>query len=167
MNIANVYWKFRPLFNMGANTLTVSMTLHATNRRRLCDKLAQADSQLAAKPGTFVVLEGGKSTNRYCTDTENLFRQESYFHWAFGVLEPECYGAIQVSTGKSVIFMPRLPDSYAVWMGELQTCEDFRLKYAVDEVYYTDEVSLFASVSLGGQTGGAAYRTFLCRLLKC
>lgn len=44
--------------------------------------------------------------------------QESYFHWAFGVREPDCYGAIEVDTGKSILFIPELPEEYLVWMGK-------------------------------------------------
>lgn len=39
----------------------------------------------------------------------------------FGITEPDCYGAVDVDTGRCVIFMPRLPDAYAVWMGRLVT----------------------------------------------
>jgi len=44
--------------------------------------------------------------------------QESYFHWAFGVKEPDCYGAIEVDTGKAMLFVPELDPAYIVWMGK-------------------------------------------------
>jgi Xaa-Pro dipeptidase len=33
-------------------------------------------------------------------DHEDLFRQESNFHWAFGVLEPDFLATIDVDTGR-------------------------------------------------------------------
>ena len=32
------------------------------------------------------------------------------------------YGALNLETGRSTLFMPRLPESYAVWMGPLKRC---------------------------------------------
>lgn len=88
-----------------------------------------------------VVLQGGQSETRHCTDHEPLFRQESYFHWAFGVEEPDFFGAIDVSDGKSYLFAPKLPDSYAVWMGKLHTLNDFQKRYGVDRAFFVDDVS--------------------------
>lgn len=60
--------------------------------------------------------------------------------WTFGVTEPGCFGAIQIETGNQILFVPKLPASYAVWMGRLKTLDDYKNKYGVDEVYYVEEV---------------------------
>uniref|UniRef100_A0A8C9WB68 Xaa-Pro dipeptidase n=1 Tax=Scleropages formosus TaxID=113540 RepID=A0A8C9WB68_SCLFO len=125
------------------NTLRVSAALFAENRRRLCDALkAKAD----LLPRSVVLLQGGEQHQRYCTDTDVLFRQESFFHWAFGVTEADCYGAIDVDTRRSILFVPKLPESYATWMGKIHPREHFKEKYGVDEVQYTSEVSVRACV---------------------
>uniref|UniRef100_A0A3P8VQQ7 Xaa-Pro dipeptidase n=1 Tax=Cynoglossus semilaevis TaxID=244447 RepID=A0A3P8VQQ7_CYNSE len=89
----------QPVYWLGNDTLRVSAALFAL-------------------PKSVVVLQGGEQKQRYCTDTDLLFRQESFFHWSFGVTEPDCYGAIEVDSGKSILFVPKLPESYATWMGE-------------------------------------------------
>merc|ERR1712168_406157 len=88
-----------------------------------------------------VILQGGSDFQRYCTDVNvTTFRQESYFHWLFGVLEPDCYGIIEVATSRSIIFIPRLPEEYATWMGTIQSPQYFVQKYGVDEVKFVDEI---------------------------
>ncbi|PNJ09199.1 PEPD isoform 2 [Pongo abelii] len=126
-----------PSFWLGNETLKVPVALFALNRQRLCERLRKNP---AVQAGSIVVLQGGEETLRYCTDTEVLFRQESFFHWAFGVTEPGCYGVIDVDTGKSTLFVPRLPASYATWMGKIHSKEHFKEKYAMDDVQYTDEI---------------------------
>uniref|UniRef100_A0A7N8XYL0 Xaa-Pro dipeptidase n=1 Tax=Mastacembelus armatus TaxID=205130 RepID=A0A7N8XYL0_9TELE len=128
----------RPVYWLGHDTLRVSAALFAENRRRLCKGLKEKDGVV---PQSLVVLQGGEQKQRYCTDTDLLFRQESFFHWAFGVTEADCYGAIDVDTGRSILFVPKLPESYATWMGEIFPKEHFKEKYAVDEVHYTCDVS--------------------------
>uniref|UniRef100_A0A672S344 Xaa-Pro dipeptidase n=1 Tax=Sinocyclocheilus grahami TaxID=75366 RepID=A0A672S344_SINGR len=126
-----VYW-------LGNDTLRVSAALFAENRGRLCRGL-KAEKDVPA--GSVVVLQGGEQKQRYCTDTDELFRQESFFHWTFGVTEADCYGAIDVNSKKSILFVPKLPESYATWMGEIYPREHFKEKYAIDEVHYTTDVS--------------------------
>uniref|UniRef100_A0AAA9U062 Xaa-Pro dipeptidase n=1 Tax=Bos taurus TaxID=9913 RepID=A0AAA9U062_BOVIN len=127
-----------PSFWLGNETLKVPLALFALNRQRLCERLRK---NTAVQAGSAVVLQGGEETQRYCTDTGVLFRQESFFHWAFGVTEPGCYGVINVDTGTSTLFVPRLPPSHATWMGKIHSKEHFKEKYAVDDVQYTDEIA--------------------------
>uniref|UniRef100_A0A667I2C9 Xaa-Pro dipeptidase n=1 Tax=Lynx canadensis TaxID=61383 RepID=A0A667I2C9_LYNCA len=133
-----VFVSCRPSFWLGNETLKVPLALFALNRRRLCERLRKNP---AVQAGSVVLLQGGEETQRYCTDTGVLFRQESFFHWAFGVTDPGCYGTIDVGTGKSTLFVPRLPASYATWMGKIHSKEYFKEKYAVDDVQYADEIA--------------------------
>lgn len=73
-------------------------------------------------------------------DHEPLLRQESFFHWAFGVREPDYFGAIELSTGKATLFAPKLPESYAVWYGPLKTQAQIREIYGVDNVQWVEDV---------------------------
>jgi len=57
------------------------------------------------------------------------------------VSESDCYGAIDVDSGKTIVFVPKLPQSYQVWMGEIYPPSHFKSKYDVDEVQYVDDVS--------------------------
>lgn len=61
-----------------------------------------------------VAEQGGSPFHIYSTDMEGIFRQEGYFHYLFGVEEEDFFGAIDIRDGRSMLFMPRLPDSYAV-----------------------------------------------------
>ncbi|CAF2512421.1 unnamed protein product [Rotaria sp. Silwood2] len=124
------FWK-------GGQTLQVPMELFKLNRQRLCEALR---SHRTLPSDSFVLLKGGTSEMRYCSDHEPLFRQESYFHWAFGVVEPDFFGAINVQNNQSFLFIPRLPSSYVAWMGKIKEPNEFKHIYDVDHVYYVDEL---------------------------
>lgn len=62
----------RPVYWLGKDTLRVSAALFAENRRRLCQGLKAKDG---VAPKSVVVLQGGEQKQRYCTDTDMLFRQ--------------------------------------------------------------------------------------------
>jgi len=127
-------------FWMGNKTMKVPMALFAQNRKRLVEALRK---EAGLPSNSIVLLQGGGDQGRCAGDSSDVgpvFRQESYFHWAFGVLEPDHYGAIDVSTGRSILFIPRLPEDYATVMGHIATTEEVRQSYQVDLVYYTDEI---------------------------
>ncbi|KAL5021319.1 hypothetical protein ScPMuIL_000474 [Solemya velum] len=132
--------RVQPAYCRGTHTIVVSMELFGLNRKRLCEQLRSSKN---VPQGAFVLLQGGESETRYCSDHEPLFRQESYFHWTFGVEEPDFYGGVEVDTGKAILFPPKLPDEYAVWMGRLLTETEFKERYAVDEVVFSSEIASY------------------------
>ncbi|CAN6699330.1 unnamed protein product [Malus baccata var. baccata] len=107
--------------------------LHVTNRETLLNSLRRHLSESSRPLHGFVFLQGGEEQNRYNTDHTELF---SYFAYLFGVREPGFYGAIDIATGKSFLFAPRLPAEYAVWLGEIKP-----ERYMVSTVYYTNEIT--------------------------
>lgn len=128
-------------YDMGPHTLRIPMSLHATNRARLLTRLAELTKQGKVQQGSVVLLQGGDEVPRDSADTTWIFRQESFFHWAFGVLEPGWYGAIDPSSGKATLFCPRLPEDFAIVMGRITPPEDFQKRYQVDRVCYVDQVA--------------------------
>ena len=128
---------------MGLSTYKVPKELFATNRKKLCSEFQKIEKHQEEHKGIveyFCYLEGGCSATRNDSDHEPIFRQESYFHYLFGVKEPDWAGCIDLRTGKTTMFMPKLPSEYATFMGKIKQPEDFLIEYQVDEVKYTDDV---------------------------
>ncbi|KAF8393509.1 hypothetical protein HHK36_021753 [Tetracentron sinense] len=118
----------------------IPMELHAINREKLIQSIRKHLTSSHRPLQGFVFLQGGEEQTRYCTDHAELFRQESYFAYLFGVREPGFYGAIDIATGKSILFAPRLPAEYAVWLGEIKPLSNFKERYMVSMVYHTEEI---------------------------
>lgn len=125
------------MYHLGNQTLKVPMKLFATNRVNLLKRLRNNPD---LPKSSIVLLLGGESQNRHCTDHELLFRQESYFHWCFGVTEPDFLGAIEVDTGRTILFPPLLPASYGIIMGKVQPESYFKERYQVDEVHFGNKL---------------------------
>ena len=109
----------------GRHTYQVSMALHAENRRRVAQRMRDA-----GHTSGLIFLKGGgdDAVERYDTDYEGIFRQESYFNWLFGVELPGWYGAVDVATGEATLFMPRLEDIRSIWSGANDPPEFFQRK---------------------------------------
>jgi Xaa-Pro dipeptidase len=91
------------------------------------------------------LLKGGSEIPVNSSDTTYTFRQESYFEYLFGYSSPDCFGAV-TAAGEAIVFIPRLPSSFAVWMGELPTPTSVKEILQVDTVAYADEIaSVFQS----------------------
>ena len=121
---------------------------HADNRAKLVARAA-VGGRPAGRPSTgIVLLRGGVARTRDDTDHEELFRQESYFNYLFGVAEPTG-GGWSTSARTRNAFMPRLDAAYAVWMGEILSCEHYRARYGVDAVRYVDELEAALAATIG------------------
>ena len=145
-----------PFLSMGGDTYKVSLSqVFGANRRKLVSQL------LPEHKGAVVYLEGGLSQTRYDTDHEPLFRQESYFLYLTGVKEPDCSVAIQVNTGHTTLFVPKLPPDYATIMGHIRTLEEWKDEYQVDAVDYTDNVEALLEQILLNNTNGSRPKLLL------
>mmetsp|Transcript_880 Transcript_880/g.1900 ORF Transcript_880/g.1900 Transcript_880/m.1900 type:complete len:508 (-) Transcript_880:1149-2672(-) len=140
-------------WSMGGSTLRVNLEqLHGKNRWRVWERMHAAGCTEG-----LVLMFGGESVTRDATDHEPVFRQESFFHWATGVREPdvamtmELGGKRQNREGEArgeddhrapltTLWIPRLPESYSIWMGPITTPEEVRRAYAVDAVRFRDEM---------------------------
>jgi len=121
------------------------MALYRQNRERLINRFEKSSEKIPENG--VILLRGGRSKTRHETDHEHLFRQESFFHWAFGVTEPDCYGVIDLTRRRSILFIPRLPEAYAIWMGRIPPCDEITAKYEVDGTRYVDEIDAFLQQS--------------------
>ena len=122
---------------MGPDTHRVPMSMHAGARRRLIERLRSR----GVPDNAVVLLQGGAQQTKYDTDRETLFDQESFFQYLFGVREPGFYGAVEVRTGRATLFIPKLPASYAVWMGHIHPPEHFAVLYEVEDARYVEDLA--------------------------
>ena len=134
----------RCFFSRGPGTFRVPLSLHADNRAKLVAAMRAAGAATGV-----ALLRGGVARTRDDTDHEELFRQESYFNYLFGVAEPDWWGMVELGSGRTTLFMPRLDAAYAVWMGEILSCEHYRARYGVDAVRYVDELEAALAETIG------------------
>ena len=142
-------------FNMGPGTFVVPMRMHAESRARLVASMREAGFVTG-----LVLLSGGEQQTQYDTDTDVVFRQESYFNWLFGVKEPGWHGTVDLASGRATLFMPLLPATWEVWCGAVLPAEHYRDLYDVDAVETTTREgeaeggALEAHCRGGGSSGG-------------
>jgi len=117
----------------------IDYVMHREHREKLVARMNDLQDDL--KPASAIVLNGGVEVSKYDTDTEYQFRQESMFHYLFGVREPGCAGAIDIAANRSLLFVPRLTAEWALWCGDIKPLEYFQQHYLVDEVHYIDQIA--------------------------
>jgi Xaa-Pro dipeptidase len=118
--------------------IKVNVAMFAEQRKRLGAALAAKLGDAAT--GSVALVEASSGVARNASDTEFMFRQDSYFQHLFGYETADCLGAVEPGTGTGMLFVPRHPDSHAVWMGNLETCAEIKAKTGAEEVHFMDEI---------------------------
>ncbi|KAJ3199077.1 hypothetical protein HDU82_000738 [Entophlyctis luteolus] len=109
--------------------------LHCACRRKVADAM-----HAVGVVSGLIFLEGGRSEFRHDTDHEHLFRQESYFHYLFGINEPGLYGILDLRNDSATVFVPRSSVDDAVWSGAPLSPADYQSKFGLDRVMFVDEL---------------------------
>lgn len=73
------------------------------------------------------------------TDIDYEIKQESFFYYLFGVQEPGCSAAIDITNEKTYLFFPKTDAIYAIWMKVL-TKDQMHETYPDFEIKYTEEL---------------------------
>uniref|UniRef100_A0A0G4I505 Aminopeptidase P N-terminal domain-containing protein n=1 Tax=Chromera velia CCMP2878 TaxID=1169474 RepID=A0A0G4I505_9ALVE len=105
--------------------------------------LKMAEGKLS-KENSAICLAGGKSGqwDFYDNDTTwTFFRQEPYFRYLFGVNEPDLFGFICLSSGLSVLFIPKIPEEVWRVTGVPPTLEEYRQTYGLGQVHYLEDMN--------------------------
>jgi len=137
-----------PVFQLArSKTLAIPMSLHEAARTKLVSILKSKGNS------GIVILQGGDDSCQYDSDTENIFRQDSWFNYLFGVKESGVFGAICLSTSSATLFIPKLPDEFQMWCGTIHPPNHFKESYAVDSVEYTDSLSAWLDQALLSEGG--------------
>jgi Xaa-Pro dipeptidase len=135
-----------PYYSQGLTTYAVPMSLHATNRSRLLSSISTIIRPGSRAAAGLILLEGGKQQTRYDTDTEPIFRQESYFHYLFGASSYEgCFGIITLppptEKSKTILFVPTYDIEVATVCGPCPNFQSVKEELYVDEVRDVNELS--------------------------
>lgn len=140
------------VFQLGkGKTLAIPMDVHASARLKLRDSFHRK-----GVTSGIVLIQGGDDQTQYDSDTELVFRQDSWFNYLFGVKEAGAFGAICLSSGSTTLFVPRLPDEYRIWCGEIRPPSDFKASYAVDDVLYVEDLKQWIDNSLNKENTAAS-----------
>ena len=62
------------------------------------------------------LFKGIVTIHKNYDDNDYLPEQESTFWYFFGVREPDCLALIHNTSGKTVLFIPYIPEDMKLWM---------------------------------------------------
>ena len=112
---------------------------HLKLRQRYLNKLREVEGSADNFQNSVSLFKGIETLHKNYDDNDYLPEQQSTFWYFFGVKEADCQALIHHATGKTVLFIPEIPEDYKLWM-IVKSAEEFKAEYKVDEVLYTNQV---------------------------
>ncbi|KAJ1731006.1 hypothetical protein LPJ72_004170 [Coemansia sp. Benny D160-2] len=88
-----------------------------------------------------IFVRGGDTIIHPDSDTEYEFRQDSNFYYLSGVREPACAAALDIASGRAILFVNHVDAAEAVWIGVPPSLEDYRKTYGFDQTEYTCDIA--------------------------
>src|SRR5262249_48881048 len=73
-------------------------------------------------------------------DVHHPYRQSSDFLWLTGVEAPGYALLLDPRRGKETLFVPRLTQKHAVWLGHIPGRDEARGRFGIRDVRYSDEL---------------------------
>jgi Xaa-Pro aminopeptidase len=91
-------------------------------------------------------------------DVNHRYRQDSDFLWLTGVQEPGYALVIDPRRGEETLFVPKLTQEHAVWMGHIPSLREARSAFGISDVRYYDDLQKALTRRARGQRGVYADR---------
>ena len=96
-------------------------------------------SELAEKLGSSsIAIIAAANEKIRSNDTEYLFRQDSYFFYLTGFLEPEA--VLIIKNGNSILFCPNKDETTEIWTGRRLGAQNAIAAFKVEEAYPLSEL---------------------------
>ncbi len=90
-------------------------------------------------PDGLIVLSAAPEAVRN-GDVNHRYRQDSDFLWLTGVEEPGYLLVIDPRRGEETLFVPKLTQEHAVWMGHIPSLREARKAFGIADVRYADDL---------------------------
>ena len=133
-----------PLYSFPEFTLLSDVSFISSLHSELrANVLAAARSAFPSTSHSAILLMGGRSSEfeLYDSDTDKCeFRQEMFFRYVFGLNEPDCYGAIDLDKGESLLFVPEVSEDSQRWNGERRPLSFYSDRYHVQQTHLTTDL---------------------------
>jgi Xaa-Pro dipeptidase len=89
------------------------------------------------------LFKGANEVHLYSSDVSYPEYQEAFFYYLFGVTEMDSYAIIDFTNEKTILFLPKMDNTYKIWM-TVWTLPEFKERYnLVDEIYFVEHLEQF------------------------